>query len=258
MATVTAGTIARPNEDRVFVGLAGLCAVIAFGAFAGTYWMQLPAGTFIGSPMLHLHAFLFSAWTIFFLAQAALIANRRCAHHRAWGLVGIALATAMLFTGVAVAVGGLHGRIAQGHAEMGRAFMIVPISAILMFAGFVTAAMVNRRRADWHKRLMLIATVSLLNAAFARFFFLAVNGGGPGMRPGMGPPRPAEFALTAGLLADSIIVLAMLFDWRARGRPHRAYLWGLGILVAVQVARGPLSRTDGWSATADFLARFAG
>lgn len=258
MATVTAGTIARPNDDRVFVALAGLCAVIAFGAFAGTYWMQLPAGTFIGSPMVHLHAFLFSVWTIFFLTQATLIANRRYAHHRAWGLVGIALATAMLFTGVAVAVGSLHGRIAHGHAEGGRAFMIVPISAILLFAGFVIAAMVNRRRADWHKRLMLVATVSLLNAAFARVFFLAATGGGPGLRPGLGAPRPAEFALPAGLVADSIIVLAMLFDWRARGRPHRAYLWGLGIILAVQLLRGPISRTDGWSATADFLARFAG
>ena len=257
MATITAA-VARPNEDRIFVALAGLCAAIAFGAFAGTYWMQLPAGTFVGTPMLHLHAFLFSAWTIFFLAQAALIANRRISYHRAWGLMGIALATAMLFTGLAVAVGGLHSRIEQGHAEAGRAFMIVPVSAILMFAGFVTAAMVNRRRADWHKRLMLVATVSLLNAAFARFIFLAVNGGGPGMRPGMGPPRPAEFALTAGLLADSIIVLAMLLDWRARGRPHRAYLWGLGILLAVQLLRGPLSRTAAWTATADFLTRFAG
>jgi hypothetical protein len=119
--------------------------------------------------------------------------------------------------------------------------------------------MINRRRADWHKRLMLVATVSLLNAAFARFFFLAATGGGgPGMRPGMGPPRPAEFALTAGLLADGIIVLAMLFDWRARGRPHPAYLWGLGIVLAVQVLRGPISRTDGWSAVADFVTRFAG
>jgi len=132
------------------------------------------------------------------------------------------------------------------------------LSAIVLFAGFVAAAMVNRRRADWHKRLMLVATASLLNAAFARLFFLAATGGGPGMRPGMGPPRPAEFALTAGLLADGVIVLAMLFDWRARGRPHPAYLWGLGIVLAVQVLRGPISHTGAWSAFADFLSRFAG
>ena len=257
MATVTA-PLARPSEDRYFVGLAALCAAIAILGFGPTYWMQLPAGTFVGSPLVHLHGLLFTAWTLFFISQAALIANRSYPSHRAWGLVGIALASAMLFTGVAVAIGGLQARIDGGHAEAGRAFVIVPLSAILLFAAFITAALVNRRRSDWHKRFMLVGTAALLNAAIARFFFLAATGGGPGMRPGLGPPRPPEFALMPGLLADGVIVLAMLFDWRTRGRPHPAYLWGLGITLAVQLLRGPISHTEGWSAFADFLARFAG
>jgi uncharacterized membrane protein YozB (DUF420 family) len=257
MATATAA-IVRPSEDRGFIILAGVCAVIAFGGFAGTYWLQVPAGTFVGSPLLHLHGLLFSIWTLFFLSQAALIATGRYASHRAWGLFGVALATAMVFTGAAVAIGGMQDRIAHGLGEAGRAFVIVPMSAISLFAIFITAAMVNRRRRDWHKRLMLVATASLLNAPIARFFFLYATGGGPGLRPGLGPPRPAEFALTAGLLADGVIVLAMLFDWRSRGRPHPAYLWGLGVTFAVQELRGPVSHTAAWSAVADFLARFAG
>jgi hypothetical protein len=257
MATITAA-IARPNEDRYFVILAGLCAAFAFSAFAGTYWLQLPAGTFVGSPLLHLHGLLFSAWTLFFVWQAMLIANRRYANHRAWGLGGIALATAMVFTGFAVTITGAQWRIAHGQAEAGLAFTIVPISAMILFAGFVTAAMVNRRRADWHKRFMLVASVSLLNAAMARVFFLAITGGGPGRRPGLGAPLPPETAFVPGLLTDSLIVLAMVFDWRTRGRPHPAYYWGLGAMLAAQIVRGPLGHTQGWSAFAQFLVRFAG
>lgn len=257
MATVTA-SVARPNEDRAFVLLAGICALIAFGGFAGTYWLQVPAGTFVGSPLLHLHGLLFSVWTLFFLSQAALIAGGRRASHRGWGLLGVALASAMLLTGVAVATAGLRDRIAHGYGELGRPFFIVPISAVTMFALFVAAAMVMRRRSDWHKRLMLVATASLLNAATARFFFLAATGGGPGVRPGLGPPRPPEAALSAGLLADSVILLAMLFDWRGRGRVHPAYWWGLGALLTVQMVRAPLSHTQAWLGFADFMTRFAG
>lgn len=257
MATVTA-PIARSLEDRFYVVMAALCAVIAFAAFAPTYWLQVPAGTFTGSPLLHLHGLLFSIWTLFFLSQASFIALGRRLNHRAWGLAGIALATAMLFTGVMVAVSGLQHRIAQGYGEAGSAFLIVPLSAIVMFAGFVAAAVINRRRSDWHKRFMLIATASLLNAAFARFFFIAATGGGPGMRPGMGPPRPVEFALMPAMLADLVVLLAMLFDWRTRGRPHLAYVWGLGILLAVQFGRGPISRTGAWHDFAEFLVRFTG
>ena len=257
MATITA-PIVRPNEDRFYVLLAALCAVIAFAGFAGTYWLQLPGGTFVGSPLIHFHALLFSVWTLFFLAQAALIANRRYAYHRAWGLGGIALATAMVFSGIAVTITGLQGRIAHGQAEAGRAFAIVPFSAMVLFTGFVIAAMVHRRHADWHKRLMLAASVALLNAVFARVFFLAVTGGGAGKRPGMVPPLPPEGALVPGLVGDSVLLLGILFDWRVRGRPHPAYLWGLGVMVAVQILRGPIAHTQVWSAFADFLARFAG
>ena len=257
MATVTA-PIARPNEDRMFVILAALCAAFAFLAFAGTYWLQLPAGTFVGSPLVHLHALLFSVWTLFFVWQAMLIANRRPMNHRAWGMAGIALASAMVFTGVAVTITGMQSRVDLGFGDAGYAFSIVPMSAMLLFAGFVTAAMVNRRRQDWHKRLMVVASVTLLNAAMARVFFLVVTGGGPGMRPGSRPPLPPEGALVPGLLSDSIILLGMLFDWRARGRPHPAYLWGLGIVVAVQIVRGPIGHTQAWLAFADFLTRFAG
>jgi hypothetical protein len=257
MATVTA-PIARLSEDRVYVLLAALCAAIAFAGFGETYWLQVPAGTFTGSPLLHLHGLLFSAWTLFFLAQASFIANGRYAHHRSWGLAGIALATAMVFTGVGVAMTSLQARIAHGYADAGRAFVIVPLSGILLFTIFVVAAMVNRRRADRHKRFMLVATAALLNAPIARFFFLAATGGGPGLRPGIGPPLPVETALIAGLLADAIILLGMLFDWRTRGRPHPAYGWGRGVTLAIQILRGPLSATAGWSHFADFVARFAG
>ena len=257
MASITA-PLARPMEDRSFVLLAGVCAAIAFSGFAATYWLQLPAGTFIGSPLLHLHGLLFSVWTLFFLAQAALIASGRFSNHRAWGLVGISLATGMVFTGIGVAIGSLQHRIESGFAEAGRSFLIVPLSALLLFAGFVSAALVKRRRSDWHKRFMLVATASLLNAAIARFFFVAATGGGPGLRPGMGPPRAVEFALFPALLADLVIVLAMVFDWRTKGRPHPAYLWGLGLTLAVQLGRGPISRTEPWHSFADFLVRFAG
>lgn len=258
MATVSVPRT-RPLVGSFYVGMAGLCAAIAFGGFLMTYWVQLAWGTFVGTPMVHLHGLLFSAWTLLFLSQAILMANGRVLPHKASGLAGISLATAMLFTGLAVAIGSLEHRIEAGYVEAGRAFAIVPITAVVMFFSFVVAAIANIRRPEWHKRFMLVATVSLLNAAVARFFFLwATGGGGPGMRPGMGPPRPVEFATMPGLVADLIVLAAILHDWRKRGRPHPAYLWGLGLLVLVQFGRIPVSRTAAWHNFADFLSRFAG
>jgi len=257
MATVSAPR-ARPLVSRFYVTMAAIMAAVAFGGFAGTYWLQLPYGTFTGSPMLHLHGLLFSLWTLFFLSQALLVANGRLRNHKASGLAGISLATAMVFTGLAVAIQGLDARLEAGYGDAARAFTIVPVTAVLLFAGLVIAAIANLRRPEWHKRLMLVATAALLQPAIARFFFLANTGGGPGLRPGLGPPRSVEFTMLPAFLADLFIVAAIAHDWRTHGRPHPAYLWGIAAVLAVQLSRPGLSRTEAWHNIADFLVRFGG
>ena len=82
----------RAGTSYFHVWMAAVCVLLAFGGFAPTYWLQLPAGTFVGSPLVHLHAILFSAWPLFLLSQTLLVANGRLSHHRAWGLFGISLA----------------------------------------------------------------------------------------------------------------------------------------------------------------------
>ncbi len=65
IAVMGAGVV--PDATRWFyVWMAGACALIAIVGFAPTYWLQLAPGTFVGSPLLHLHGWLFSAWTVAF------------------------------------------------------------------------------------------------------------------------------------------------------------------------------------------------
>lgn len=254
-------TIATPGRtplvSRFYVVMAWTFVAIAFGGFFGTYWLQLARGTFRGgSPLLHLHGLLFSVWTLFFLSQTMLVANRKLRSHRSWGLLGISLATAMVFVGMAVAIGGTQDRIAAGYGNAALSFLIAPMTAILGFGGFVAAGIANVRRPEWHKRFMLVATVSVIQAAVARFFFLAATGGGPGMRPGLAPPPPVERALTGAFAADLLIVAAMIHDWRDQGRVHPAYWWGLGIMAAVQLGRTPFAYTEAWYRCARFLLTF--
>lgn len=256
MATIAARQ-SRTLVSRFYVTMAAICVAIAFGGFFMTYWAQVVRGTFAGPPMLHLHGLLFSLWTLFFLSQALLVANRQLKRHRAWGLAGISLATAMVFTGLAVTIQGLGARVDE-YGDAARAFAIVPTTSILLFAVFVAAALFNLRRPEWHKRLMLVATVSLLQAALARFFILAIVGSGPGFRPGLGPPLAIERSMPAGFIGDLLIVAAIVHDRRSHGRVHPAYWWGLGILLAVQLSRPLVGYTDGWYRLTDFLIGFNG
>jgi hypothetical protein len=249
---------ARQEAGYFYVGMAAACALIAFGAFAPTYWLQLLQGTVVGSPLLHLHGALFFSWVLFMLSQTVLAANGRLAYHRAWGLAGISLATGMVVIGLATALNSMTTALAAGYGDSARAFFVVPVSAISLFAGFLVAAIANIRQPQAHKRFMLLATISLLQAAMARVFFVLATGGGPGLRPGLGRPPLVFNTMVPSLILELMIVAGTVYDWRTRGRPHPVWLIGAAVMTTVILLRGPLSGTPAWLTFADFMAHIAG
>jgi hypothetical protein len=126
----------------------------------------------------------------------------------------------MAWVFVAIAFGGFLGtywlQIARGTFTGSPLLHLHGLLFSLWTLFFLSQAMLiaNLKRPESHKRLMLVATTAVLQAPIARFFFLAKTGGGPGVRPGMGPPLPVSPATPAGLLVASLIVMAMVHDWR--------------------------------------------
>ena len=58
------------------------------------------------------------------------------------------------------------------------------------------------------------------------------------------------------MVTDLLIVAAMVHDHREDGRVHSAYWWGLGLVLAVQLARTPFAYTEAWYAIANSLLAF--
>lgn len=249
----------RRPRSRFYLALALVCAAIAIGGFAPSYWLQLPAGTFKGAPLLHIHGVLATAWVLFLISQSRLVVRGSVARHRDWGLVGISLASVLTVVAVMVAIAAMNAKVEEGQGDAARAFLIVPLSGILMFAGFTAAAVANFRRPEWHRRLMIVGTVALLGAAMARVIFFFAVGGGPGVRPGLMPslPPPA-MPLVSDLLLQLILVAGMVHDKRRLGSVHRAWIYGFAILTAVTILRVPAGQTDAWLAIAGWLGRING
>lgn len=245
---------ARGVSRQFYVWMAYACAFIAFAGFTPSYWAPVATGSFAGPSILHVHGLLFSAWTLLFVAQARFAASGRFEHHRAVGLAGISVATAMLIFGILVATASIEAGIARGLEQQARAFSIVPITIILSFAGLVAAAIANIRRPEIHMRLMLAASISVLPPAIARVVLLLLSPERT-LKPAMGDTPPIEMSLIPSFAANLLLVVAIVYDWRRRGRPHPAYLIAGAFLVVVQVARIPLSRTAAWHAVTDWLVR---
>lgn len=249
MTAVADALTARAVRSTFYVWIGLAATFVAFVGFLPTYWVPLAQGSFYPSTLVHIHGAVFFAWPLFLTYQAWLVSSGQVFSHREVGLIGIALASVMTMLGITVAILAAVRFISAGFASEAEAFLIVPTMGILFFAITFGFAIANVRRIEWHRRLVLVATASLLEAPVARWFltFLAPPGAPSG------PPPPVSVALMPAIVGDLLILAAIVYDWRSRGRPHPAYLIAGGALLSMQLLREPLSRTHVWENVAMWL-----
>jgi hypothetical protein len=255
MSTTAATTITTPiaaRGQRFYVGMAATCLAIGAIGFAPTYWVPMLQRTLAVPPLTHLHALFFYGWLLLFLHQTMLAASGRLGRHRELGVAGVALATGMCFVGLGMAIGSLKRLEAAGAGEAARAFSIVSVSAVTLFGALVATAIVNVKKPEVHKRLMLVATVSILQAGIGRWFLLFLA---PRAAVLPGPPAvpPVAVSILPGLVTDLLLVAAMIHDRRTRGRVHPVYWYAGGMVLAVQVLRVPISTTSAWERLTHWL-----
>jgi hypothetical protein len=234
----------RTNSRYFYFQMALACTAIAFVGFVPSYWTPMVAGTLQKAPVTHLHGIVFFAWSLYVVWQSWLGASGQVARHRAAGLIGVSLATAMLIFGVMVSIQRMHESAAGGHAALGEEVALVSMTNILLFAALIVAALMNLRRPEWHKRLMVMAMISILGAPIARWLMVYLH---------QAPPAPLSDWLVCAIAA-----VPLLHDWRAKGRVHNAAWLAFAAIVAVRMVRIPLAGTQGWHDVAGWLSGLAG
>jgi hypothetical protein len=213
---------------------------VAFIGFAPTYWMPMATSTLKAGPLVHLHGLIFFGWSLYLVFQTWLASSGRIARHRAVGMLGVSFATAMTIFGTLVAIHTMKAAAAIGMRSEGIAFAIVPLSGIAFFAATFVLAVANVRRPETHKRLMMLAAISILDAAIARWFMTLLA------PPGAVGPPPVAVTVPPAMVAYLLVVAAMVRDWRSRGRPHPVYLIGGAALLLVKLLNLPISSSQAW------------
>ena len=257
---------AGARRTRFYLWMAVAMAATAFIGFAPTFWIPMAQGVPERIVVLAIHGALFFGWTLFVIYQAWLVGSGHVARHRDVGMIGVSMATAMTIFGVLAAINAANRAAALNYGEGGEAFMVVPLADLFLFATFVIGAILNIRRSEWHKRLMLSATAVILDAAIARLYIVyIVMGGHPppfvetvGLAGFNIPPPPVIGVLPTALAALLFIIVGMVRDWRALGKVHPAYWWAGGFALAVQLLKIPLSNTALWHGFARLLISLAG
>lgn len=225
-----------------YVGMALTGLAVVLLGFSRTYLAPMARGDFQAAAVVHLHGALALGWVLLFVLQPSLIRAGRYGVHVRTGLLGLAVATATAITAVPVALLAVERDLAAGFGPGAVSSLPGVLTSMAIFLGLVMAAAwaAARGRGAVHKRLMLLATVVVLWPAWFRLRHWL---------PGVPDP---QFWLGVAA-ADSLMVAAMIRDWRVEGRVHPVWLWvGLPIFVEQTLEAGfydaPL-----WRSAATFL-----
>lgn len=165
--------------------------------------------------LLWMHGAAFSTWMVLFIAQSGLVRIRKVSIHRTLGWFGAALAATMFALGLAVAVYLSRWDIVVLHQPDVPQFLSIPFFDMAVFGTCMALAILLRKKPDFHRRLVFLATCELMDAGIGRFdfwfnhniFYIGV-----------------DLFIIAGMIRDQIV----------DGRVHKVYLYALPVMIVGQ------------------------
>ena len=233
----------RAREHNFYLAMAISLAVIVLIGFSRSFFFRpwYPEAVEYAAPetIFYVHGVLFSAWMLFLVSQAFLIRSRNIALHRRIGVFGAVLAAAMVVIGIwGALVGASRPGGFMGVPIPPDVFLTVPFFDMAMFGAFVAWAIARRRDPQSHKRLMLFATINIIEAALARIPLAIVYD---------------NFPMSTFLLSDVFILPIILWDLVTLRRLHWVTIWATVLTIAFQVLRFVIAETEAWLGFARWL-----
>lgn len=189
---------------------------------------------------VHLHGAVFLGWLALFVTQNLLAERGSLALHRRLGWWGAALAALMVVLGMftgwkAIELGRQPPFFSPSY------FLALTQFGMLVFGAVIAAALIRRRETEWHRRLMLGATVLLLEPALGRLLPMPIIGAQAG-------------ELIAMVIQVGVLGIAMVHDRKLHGRIHPALLWSAGAVVGTHLMVAALAKFPPVIALAESIA----
>ena len=220
----------REPSDRNFFLL--ILAAIWGGVFAG--FIPDSLDHFTGKHVtyawiVHVHAISYVGWLALLTTQISLIRSGNVALHKRLGLLGVVMIPWMAIVGpwAFLVMGNLEFGTPDGDAP----FLILPVLSVVSFAIIAFTGLALRGNAAVHKRLMLIGTIVLSDAGFARWI-------GPWLGPFMGKMFGQGFLsfYVPHFIGASLLMAAILiYDLITRRRLQPVVLSAVALAVGMHL-----------------------
>jgi hypothetical protein len=230
----------HPADRNFFLLLLGLAWLGIVSGFGLDMLDHFRTETRAYPLIVHFHALLFVGWLVLLTTQVLLIRNRRADLHRRLGMIAAWMIPVMVVVALATAWT-VQRQIAELlPAHFRPQFISINLTDMLGFATLAYAGIALRRDSSAHKRLMLLSTLYLSTAGFARLWLLTIGTAGAHTFWG--------FFIAYNIGGDILVVMLGAYDLATRKRLHPAFVLGAGWMLANELAAAWLFFSPSWKA----------
>jgi hypothetical protein len=226
MATIASPADTQCAERRFFFVMACVMALVIVAGFSTN--LLLGRSSFSLPLIFHVHAFVFMGWVALYLLQTGLVAADRIALHRRLGWLAAIWVPAMVALGLAMTV--VSARRGGPFFFDLNEFLFGNALGILTFGALAAAAIMMRRRTDWHRRLMFCGMAILT---------------GPGLGRLLPMPLFIPWAWWVAVGVTLVFpLIGIAADRRRTGKVHPAWWWGIGAILASLILGDLIAYSD--------------
>jgi hypothetical protein len=232
--------VSRDSTRSIYVVMAVLFIIVAVTGFAQRSLAIVTGSRPVPPLIVHLHAATMSLWLVLLLAQATFMATGRRQLHMSLGAASLVLGPAMFLLMCALVMRGFVGLLnaetappagALGNAVAFQTF-IMARAALLFGLFFAWAIAVRRSAPETHKRMMILATFAVIDAAIARVPWLP----GAFLRDGGGQGAILTGYDLTHLYQLLLLAPVLIYELTRFGRVHWTYVLGIGLFLSSAIA----------------------
>ena len=224
---------------RLYPLFAVASTFLLFAGFARSYYLRSAFGFPTLSGFLHLHGLVMTSWFVLFLVQVGLISLGRTRLHRQLGVLGVGLATVMVAVTSMVVIRAARRSFTPFPETVNwPGFLLLGLGIVATFALLFSAAIWLRAQSAIHKRLMVLASLTIWGPAISRLPLHLIETGS---------------LWTTIALGDACVLTCVAIDSIQNHKLNPAYLWGGLLILSSHPLLIWIGNTPAWARTATWL-----
>ncbi|MDB4322333.1 hypothetical protein N9975_01825 [bacterium] len=211
-------------SSRPIYGKFSLVLIVFMFVTLLPHYGKIANATTVVTAQFIIHGILYLGWYVLFAVQSRLSSTNNVTLHKKLGYLSLILVCGLTVSGTDMLIGVMRSyddSWTAGFLLSRTSFVWAILHTLISFTGFYALGLIFRGKLHFHKRFMVLASLSMVSASVTRIAFL--------------PFVPVDGTVVTLLSTYGFLLVPVVIDRIAFGRVHPVLKWSIPLYIVTQI-----------------------